>query len=152
MPSHNSKVFHLDKEVIGILQGHNWRVDIKGYVRCGHSGLLHRLILLPDKNEVIDHINGNPSDCRRFNLRIGTQRENSYNTRLGKNNRTGYKGVSWDKYRGKYVACICVNRKTIHLGRYGTTEEAANAYDNAATIYFGQYALLNKEIKEAKLV
>lgn len=110
--------------------------------------MLHRMIIKPPKGMVVDHINGNPSDCRKKNLRTGSQKQNSYNTRLAKNNKTGFKGVSWDKQRKKYAACICVNRRTIHLGRFNTKVEAADAYDRAASFHFGQYALLNKEMRE----
>lgn len=139
--------FLIDYEDVGILDKHNWRIDKNGDVRSGHSNLLHRMILNPHSGMVVDHINGNPSDCRKSNLRIASQRQNSYNTRLGKNNRTGYKGVSWDKNRKKYAACICVNGKTKHLGRYETKGEAADAYDRSASFYFGEFALLNKNIK-----
>lgn len=138
----------IDAEDLWILSDHNWRIDKYGYVRCGHSNLLHRMILNPGRGRVVDHINGNPSDCRKANLRIGSQRQNSYNTRLGKNNRSGYKGVSWDKYRKKYAACICVDGKTKHLGRFESKEEAADAYDRAASFYFGEFALLNSDMRK----
>ena len=141
-------IFLLDTEDLNVLDGNNWRVDKMGYIRSGHNNLLHRMILKPFKGKVVDHINGNPSDNRKNNLRIGSQKQNSYNTRLSKNNKTGFKGVSWDKYRNRYAACICVDGCTKHLGRYDTKEEAADAYDKAASFYFGHFALLNKELKE----
>lgn len=97
--------FQIDAEDVGVLKNHNWRIDKHGYVRSGHSNLLHRMLLNPCQGMVIDHINGNPSDCRKANLRISSQKQNSYNTRLSKNNRTGYKGVSWDKCRKK-ICCL----------------------------------------------
>lgn len=114
-----------------------------GYVFYGHSGLLHRLIMQPSRKEVVDHINGRPWDCRKKNMRIVTQKQNSYNTRIGKNNKTGFKGVSYSSSRKLYEACICVDGKTKHLGRYKTTIEAAKAYNQAASFYFGEYAKLN---------
>lgn len=140
--------FQIDAEDVGVLKNHNWRIDKHGYVRSGHSNLLHRMLLNPCQGMVIDHINGNPSDCRKANLRISSQKQNSYNTRLSKNNRTGYKGVSWDKCRKKYAACICINGETKHLGRYATKEEAADAYDRAASFYFGEFAFLNRDIRK----
>lgn len=136
--------FIVDVADTNILLRYNWRMNDLGYVFYGHSGLLHRLIMQPSKKEVVDHINGNPSDCRRANMRICTQKQNSYNTQIKKNNKTGYKGVSYSISRNLYEACICVDRKTRHLGRYKTAIEAAKAYNKAASYYFGDFARLNK--------
>lgn len=47
--------------------------------------------------------------------------------------KAGYKGVYYDSNRGKYQACIRVGKKVIHLGRFTSAEDAANAYNQAAT-------------------
>lgn len=137
------KYFMLDIQDEEILDKYNWRMDKLGYVFCGRSGLLHRLIMKPQKKQVVDHINGKPWDCRRTNMRVVTQKQNSYNCKIKKNNKTGFKGVSYSKERNKYEACICVDGKTKHLGRYTTAIEAALAYNQAASFYFGEYAKLN---------
>ncbi|WP_346920788.1 HNH endonuclease [Clostridium sp. UBA7339] len=135
--------FIIDIEDTSILYKYKWRMNALGYVFYGHSGLLHRLIMKPPAKEVVDHINGRPWDCRRKNMRIASQKQNSYNCRIGKNNKTGFKGVSFSASRQLYEACICVDRKTRHLGRYKTAIEAAHAYNRAASFYFGEYAKLN---------
>jgi hypothetical protein len=45
---------------------------------------LHRLIMLPDNDLVIDHINGDGLDNRRKNLRIVTKSQNAYNRNFGR--------------------------------------------------------------------
>lgn len=142
--------FLIDIGDLHLLGKHRWRLDKMGYVRSGRCNLLHRMIMDPGEKQVVDHINGDPSDCRRSNLRVASQKQNSYNTRLAKNNKSGYKGVSWDSHRNKYAASISVDRRTVHLGRFENKEEAAEAYDKAASFYFGKFALLNKEIRRVK--
>lgn len=147
--------FIIDIADTDILFQYNWRINDLGYVFYGHSGLLHRLLMQPSKKEVVDHINGDPSDCRRNNMRICTQKQNSYNTQIKRNNKTGYKGVSYSNSRNRYEACICVDRKTRHLGRYKTAIEAAKAYNEAASFYFGEFARLNilgGEERETKIL
>lgn len=53
-----------------------------------------------------------------------------------RNNRSGHKGVYYDKSRGLYEAYINVHGKRIHLGRYGTKEEAIKARKRAEEEYF----------------
>jgi hypothetical protein len=54
---------------------------------------MHRDILglLRDDPRVVDHIDGNPLNNCRANLRICTQAENTMNRRLDRRNTSGYK-------------------------------------------------------------
>ena len=104
---------------------------------------LHRLLMNPPKGMVIDHINHNGLDNRRENLRICTHAENMRNSRKGKDNTSGYKGVCWAKRDKKWRAQIRKDNKNIHIGYYNTLEEAARAYDAKAKELHGKYAQLN---------
>jgi hypothetical protein len=88
---------------------------------------------------VVDHINGNPSDNRKQNLRIVTQHQNAMNARLNINNTSGTTGVSWDKENNKWIAAIGVNNKNIKLGRFINIEDAIKARKEAEDKYFGEY-------------
>ena len=73
------------------------------------------------KNNVIDHIDGLPTNNHISNLRNVTNQENQWN-------RTRCKGYCF--YKGKYNAQIRLNGKRIHIGRYDSEEEAREAYLN----------------------
>jgi hypothetical protein len=92
---------------------------------------------------VVDHKDGNGLNNRRGNLRSCTRKQNAANRRLATNNKSGYKGVHWSKTRHKWVAQIGVDKKCINLGAFIDPWEAAQAYNTAALIEWGEFALLN---------
>ena len=81
---------------------------------------------------IIDHINRNGFDNRIENLREVTQKQNTENRLLNKNNTSGFKGVSWSNVANKWRARIWNNRKEIFLGLYDEKNDAVNAYKNAS--------------------
>ena len=89
---------------------------------------------------VVDHINRNPLDNRKSNLRIVTRSVNSINTKLHKSNTTGVRNVHIDKNTGRYRARIKRNGKMIHIGMYKTLEEARKAVEpcNIAELLKGE--------------
>ncbi len=131
------------KVVVGQAAGCN----SKGYCVIRVDDILyaaHRLAWLYvtrkwPKNQ-IDHANCNPMDNRYCNLREATSTQNHYNSRLFKNNTSGFKGVSWHKGNGNWRASIFVNGRNIHLGSFDDADEAAEAYAAAATHYAKEFA------------
>ncbi len=109
-----------------------WCIDSKGYCIKNSSRklgkqkkiLMHRVIINPPDHMFIDHINGNPIDNRRCNLRIVTNQQNQFN-------RHSAKGYSWQKDSKKWKARIVKNKKTIYLGLFNTESEARQAYLSA---------------------
>ncbi|VWC81513.1 pathogenesis-related transcriptional factor and ERF protein [Burkholderia contaminans] len=75
-------------------------------------------------------------------MRLCTQKENKQNIRLKSSSQSRIKGVYYDSARDRWQAYICVDMKKIHLGRYKTSEEARDAYADAARRYFGEFANL----------
>lgn len=92
----------------------------------------------------IDHDDTNRANNKWSNLRKATHSQNMRNRTMSKNNSSGFKGVRFRK--GMYVAQIQVNGSKISLGSYSEPIEAAKAYDEAATKYFGAFAKTNKEL------
>ena len=76
----------------------------------------------------IDHINGCRSDNRIANLREATASQNGRNTGKYSNNTSGFKGVSYSKYCGKYQASVSENGKSKFLGYFHTPENAYKVY------------------------
>ena len=108
--------------------------------------LAHRLAWLfmmgawPARGQQIDHINGDRSDNRWCNLRLATQEQNSANQGIRANNKSGVKGVSWDKKKQMWVAMITKGRVQKFLGYFRTIPEAAAARRAAETEHHGGYA------------
>lgn len=119
-----------------------------GYVRAGFkidSNVLHipvhRVILNAKPHEIVDHINMNPLDNRRSNIRIGNKSTNSANRNAYSklHSKILYKGVSYNGPKTRFVAKI--NNK--YIGTFDTQEEAAKAYDKEAVRIFGEFARTN---------
>lgn len=104
---------------------------------------MHREILNVPDGLNGDHVNGNSLDNREENLRLATSAQNAWNRDKYKNNTTGYKGVTWDKGRGKFRAQIRVHGKHIHLGWFDDPRGAAHGYDNGVRKYHGTFGCTN---------
>lgn len=82
-----------------------------------------------ERYEVIDHINNDPLDNRRENLRIASPRQNQQNQKRKTSSK--YPGVYWSKQAKKWHAMIKLNGKKKHLGYFVEEREAAKAYEAA---------------------
>jgi len=127
-------------------QAGNQNVKI-GYLQIRIDGKLyygHRLAFLYMAGTMpryVDHINCNKADNRWANLREATQSQNIANSGMFAHNKSGLKGVYWDKIRGEWGSKIKVMQKNIHLGFFGDCKAAAHlAYVVAADKYFGEFA------------
>lgn len=127
-------------------------------VRVGrkrHGRPLHRLVMkrmvggkrIP-RNIIVDHINRDPLDNRRENLRLATARQNAANrTRVVRENSTSrYNGVHRVGKRWRAQGSIPDGDggyKRASLGMFDTEKEAALAYNEFAIREYGEYAHLN---------
>lgn len=88
----------------------------------------------------IDHRNGIRSDNRWDNFRLADNQQNQANKKRHRNNSSGFKGVFWNKQRGRWAAKINPNRRQVHLGFFDDPAVAHAAYCQAAQRYFGEFA------------
>jgi hypothetical protein len=110
---------------------------------------MHVLLLSAPDGFEIDHRDGNGLNCQRHNLRVATRRQNRQNrTRKSPGCTSRFIGVIWSENRWRASiragdVGLDGRSKRISLGGYVTEEDAARAYDAAATRYFGEFASLN---------
>ena len=144
IPLTRGKVAIVDDDAYEELSKYRWYCTNKGYAtrtarpRFGkrHEILMHRVIMQTPARMEIDHINGNPLDNRRENLRVCKHSENLKNMKRYSNNTSGFKGVSWYKRDNKWKTEIMINGKSTYLGLFDDKRVAAQAYDDAAKEHF----------------
>lgn len=143
----------IDDESVPLISGYLWRKKYNGYVGAyerGRSRLtakivyIHRIILgITERSISVDHINGDPLDNRKQNLRLATQTQNNANQRNQEGCSSKYKGVSFNKEKNKWNAYINCNHKRYRLGYFNSEFMAAITYDKMAKLLFGEYARCN---------
>lgn len=130
----------IDLDDIDKVKDYKWSLLSNGYVAYKSKKIrLHRFITDCPDNMVVDHINHNPLDNRKCNLRICTQQENMMNQSINSKNTSGITGVVWNKQKNRWMAQIMCNKKNINLGLFNTKEEAIEARKQAELEYFGEY-------------
>lgn len=128
--------FVVDVADVDAVAAHGWDLGSKGYViRTDRTGgvkrtvRLHRWLLglaTGDPRQA-DHIDGDPANNRRSNLRIAEPRENAQNRRTNRTSYSGIRGVGFRKDRRltPWFAHIRIGGKQRILGFYATKEAAA---------------------------
>ena len=130
---------------------------------------VHRAVMNDPKGFDIDHINSDPLDNRKENLRVCTRAQNAQNRPVRKDSASGYKGVyeikkpqrhKYTKKSGQvtyhesmpkkrfyaYIGNPEATTKTprsIKLGYFHTAKEAAECYDRKAIEIYGEFAQVN---------
>lgn len=111
---------------------------------------MHRQIMGVENSDgwefVVDHIDGNPLNNQKSNLRIITRSENS-------KHRTAKSAFRVNKlcakniviFKDGYQVYIYFEGKKINIGRFSKFSDAAKAYNDAAKLYHGESAELNDE-------
>jgi hypothetical protein len=149
----------VDEEDFAGLNRYRWKILKSGSKRYAARSrkwpggkyttiLMHREILCVEKDECIDHRNGNGLDNRRENLRAATYSQNLANRRT-KFGTSRFKGVHWNIQRQIWHAQIGCGQtedgrqKVVFLGFYENEEDAALAYDRMAVEIHGEFAVPN---------
>ena len=151
MYDYKNNMFIIDLDDLQKVRTYTWSVNSRGYVRTTclvgnkHKDLrLHRFVMnCTDKNLFVDHINHNTTDNRKCNLRICTPAQNSYNVRPTAKNKSGVRGVRFDKTKNKWLAGISINGKYKIVGTYDNIEEAVKTRKLYEEKFYGNFRYLN---------
>lgn len=124
--------------------------SIAGYLNRGYRQIefndkaykVHRIVFYVANGylpQIVDHIHGIENGNGISNLQEATNQQNVFKKKLHSNNKSGYRGVCWDKSHNKWLAQIQINGKFVKLGRFATPEEASIAYEKRASEEFGNF-------------
>lgn len=139
----------VDDDIYEQIQGKHWRL-IKvsnGAVYVGWKShkagkdltvYLHRLVVGNPKG-MVDHINGDPFDDRRENLRIVTNSQNQMNSK-GKAHSSIYKNVYWNKQLEKWKVQFTVDGQSFFIGYFEEERIAGEVAELNRPIFHGEYA------------
>lgn len=140
-----SNYFYFDIEDYDKIKDINWFIKANKYVegRCGDNSQtsIHRVIM-DNPSCHIDHINHNPQDNRKCNLRLVTREQNQANTKLRTDNTSGTKGVYFSNTRNCWIACIQANHKQFSKG-FVNKEDAINYRKYLEEKYQKEYSYKN---------
>lgn len=117
------------------------------YIRIdGHAYRASRLAWLYVTGEwptgEIDHADTDRLNDRWANLREATSAQNKHSTGLRRDNTSGVKGVHFEAGRNRWRARIRIGRRNVALGYFQTKEQAAAAYQAAASKFHQEFARL----------
>lgn len=135
-------VTFIDTEDLPKIEPHYWSKDRHGYAvaylmkpdKKMSLIMMHRLIMNPPKELMIDHINRNPLVNMKKNMRFATRGQNNHNQK----DRAGRlpQGIHLTP-TGKYAVKIGINKKSLHIGTALTIESAVAMRAEASKRIYG---------------
>ncbi len=147
--SNSNKEILVDDEDYERLSAFPWAVTESGHVKRSYrvSYRTHNVSvaceIMQKRGVLFDHIDRNPLNNQKANLRIASVAENGWNRSKHKIGSSKYKGVSWDKGINKWRVVIHKNKHKMSIGYFKFEKAAALAYDYAALRLFGEFAHTN---------
>lgn len=142
--SNTGTPFYFDLEDYDKIKDYCWVEYVRGSYHSveawniGSNGNITMNWLITGKN--YDHINRNPLDNRKSNLRPCNLYQNAMNSSIMSNNTSGITGVNWNKSEQKWVARIQYYNKRILLGYFNNKDDAIKARLEAEAKYFKEFA------------
>ena len=151
--SNTNREFYFDLEDYDKVKKYCWfeAVTPQGYhMLQTNTQATHKIITMSQLLVGVwyDHINRNPFDNRKTNLRPCSQSENARNKSIPSHNSSNVIGVSWRKDRQKWRAFIQINNTYKHLGYFISKNDAIKTRLLAEKEYFGEFAPQQHLFKE----
>lgn len=144
----------IDAEDYQLVSGYGWYAREQPmrktrYAIAARSGTstrisMHRLIMGIHSDHQIDHRDMDGLNNCRYNLRPATRAENMRNQTIRMDNTSGYKGVSWSRFAGKWLAFINIGKTRINLGYHCLIEDAVRARASGESKHFGEFNPIKK--------
>lgn len=132
-----------DARLVDRLRWHAYWNGTRFYAARNAQGrktlLMHRVLLAAASGLLVDHANGDGLDNRRANIRLATKAQNAHNAKTQSNNTSGFRGVSWHRRAGRWMA----RADTTYLGLFDSPEAAARAHDTFIIAARGVFARPN---------
>jgi len=103
----------------------------------------HRLIFMMNYGYMpsqIDHADNNPSNNCIKNLREATISQNMQNAIISKRNKSGVKGINFDKNSKKWIVRLAVNGERKYFGVYNDIDYAKFVINAMRYKYHGKFA------------
>jgi len=146
IPLTNGGVALVDDQDADLVSQFNWHKAKKHgqsyyVIRNQHPQVSMHIAILGKLNGYeIDHEDGDGLNNQRSNLRWSTHQQNMCNLPLNSKNRSGIKGVYWNKRKLRWIARIKVSGRNIFLGSFRFSEDAEKARLEAEMKYHGEFA------------
>lgn len=142
---------YVDQSDVDLISRYSWCIakrSDKLYCAARIGGkviLMHRFLLgLSDKDNIVDHKDGNGLNNIRSNIRVCTHSQNLMNRAMGRKTRKSlFKGVYWIANRSKWLSYISVNGVRSYGGVFINQIDAARSYNQLALRLHGEFAKLN---------
>lgn len=148
--SNSDDYFEIDFEDFDKIKSHSWYKNKKGYIISRIDNKLiriHRHILeIKDKSLIVDHIDRNKLNNKKNNLRVCTNQQNARNKENPKNNKSGLRGVFWNKEKRKWQTKIGDK----FLGYYDDIHDAIDTRIKFELSLYKEFSPFYKDFNESK--
>lgn len=128
IPSKPDAIVMINKDDYNKVKWHRWCIT-NGSVSNGHKRLSRFLMDETNPKILIDHIDNNPLNNTRENLRRSDSQKNSQNRKKAIGKTSKYIGVCFFQTRQKWSSNVKHQGKNYGIGCYDNEEEAAKAHD-----------------------
>ena len=137
--------FTVDDEDYPVISRFSWSL-VRGAPVTTINGvgvLVTRFLVKPKQFKEVTHRNKDKLDNRKSNLMYSLRSNTSQRGVRMPGRTSNYRGVSFDKVKGRWLSRICKDGKQYFLGYFDDEIRAASVYDTKALELFGEEALIN---------